>query len=61
MLPLEFLSLASSQMVRSAVQHQAGYHPPERNGTFALLLDRLVQLENDRNRTDIGNKLLPGN
>ncbi|CUX72216.1 hypothetical protein AGR6A_pb0027 [Agrobacterium sp. NCPPB 925] len=51
--PLEFLSLASSQMVRSAVRQQSGYQPPESDGAFALLLDRLAQAENGLGRTDI--------
>ncbi|MEV4608837.1 hypothetical protein MRBLMR1_003899 [Neorhizobium sp. LMR1-1-1.1] len=50
---IEFLSLASSQMVRSAVRRQPGYQLPESDGAFALLLDRLSQSENGRSRTDI--------
>lgn len=50
----EFLSLASSQMVRSAVRQQAGYQPPETTDVFHQLLNRLSLAENTRDRTDTG-------
>lgn len=49
---LEFLSLASSEMVRSAVRQQAGYQPPETDDAFSQLLNRLSQAENVGNSTD---------
>ncbi len=50
----EFLSLASSQMVRSAVRKQAGYQPPETTDAFYQLLNRLSRAENAGDRTDTG-------
>lgn len=49
---LEFLSLASSEMVRSAVRQQASYQPPETDDAFSQLLSRLSQTENVGNSTD---------
>jgi len=51
---IEFVSLASSQMVRSAVRQQPGYQPPETDDAFTRLLNRLSQAENSGDSTDTG-------
>lgn len=51
---IQFLSLASSQMVRSAVRQQAGYQLPETDGAFTYLLTRLSLVEHAKYRTDEG-------
>jgi len=46
----DFISLASSRMVRHAVRQQPAYHPPRNEGMFAQLLDRLCEAEHDEAR-----------
>lgn len=43
----DFISLASSRMVRQAVRQQPAYRPPQNEGMFSQLLDRLFQAEHD--------------
>lgn len=46
----DFISLASSRMVRQAVRQQPAYQPPRSEGMFAQLLDRLCKAEHDEAR-----------
>ncbi|WP_312406554.1 hypothetical protein [Rhizobium sp.] len=46
----DFISLASSRMVRQAVRQQPAYQPPQNEGMFSQLLDRLFQAEHDEAR-----------
>ncbi len=43
----DFISLASSRMIRQAVRQQPAYRPPRNEEMFSQLLDRLFQAEHD--------------
>lgn len=47
----DFISLASSRMVRQTVRQHKAYQPPRNDGMFAQLLDRLFKAENEEVRT----------
>lgn len=44
----DFVSLASSAMVRNALQSHPSRHPPPNDGDFATLLTRLSEAEKSR-------------